>query len=116
VMTHELMQDFQISAYGLGHLSALYFYAYVAMQIPTGLLVDITVSGLINRGIMMGPMLLQPLVGKILDSRWSGTMMDGVRVYSLNTYEYGFSPMMVWIFLSCLLLLFTRETYCKQIC
>ncbi|WDP84759.1 MAG: MFS transporter [Desulfobacter sp.] len=40
VMTQELMQDFNISASGLGHLSALYFYAYVAMQIPTGILAD----------------------------------------------------------------------------
>ncbi|MCD4741239.1 MAG: MFS transporter, partial [Desulfobacteraceae bacterium] len=40
VMTKELMQDFNISASGLGHLSALYFYSYVAMQIPTGILAD----------------------------------------------------------------------------
>ena len=40
VMTRELMQDFHISASGLGHLSGLYFYAYVAMQIPTGVLAD----------------------------------------------------------------------------
>jgi len=40
VMTQELMQDFHISASGLGHLSGLYFYAYVAMQIPTGILAD----------------------------------------------------------------------------
>ena len=41
VMTAELMQTFHISASALGNLSALYFYAYVAMQIPTGLLADI---------------------------------------------------------------------------
>src|SRR5215831_13939272 len=40
VMTQELMQDFRIGAGSLGTLSALYFYAYVAMQIPTGILVD----------------------------------------------------------------------------
>ena len=40
VMTEELMRDFHISAAGLGHLSGLYFYAYVAMQIPTGILAD----------------------------------------------------------------------------
>ena len=40
VMTQELMAEFQIAAAGLGHLSGFYFYAYVAMQIPTGLMVD----------------------------------------------------------------------------
>src|SRR5947209_20322254 len=40
VMTTELMRDFQISASQLGTFSAVYFYAYIAMQIPTGVLVD----------------------------------------------------------------------------
>jgi fucose permease len=40
VMTAELMDDFDITAAALGNLSAFYFYSYVAMQIPTGLLAD----------------------------------------------------------------------------
>ena len=40
VMTTELMRDFQISAAQLGTFSAVYFYAYIAMQIPTGVLAD----------------------------------------------------------------------------
>jgi MFS family permease len=40
VMTDELMQAFSIGAGSLGNLSAFYFYFYVAMQIPTGILVD----------------------------------------------------------------------------
>ncbi|MDF1528961.1 MAG: MFS transporter, partial [Sedimenticola sp.] len=40
VMTSELMADFQLNAAELGNLSAFYFYSYVAMQVPTGLLAD----------------------------------------------------------------------------
>ncbi len=40
VMTGELMRDFHIGAQQLGTLSAFYFYVYVAMQIPVGVLVD----------------------------------------------------------------------------
>ena len=40
VMTTELMRDFSIHAATLGNLSALYFYSYVAMQIPTGIIAD----------------------------------------------------------------------------
>jgi MFS family permease len=40
VMTQELMAEFAIGATGLGNLSAFYLYGYVAMQIPTGLMVD----------------------------------------------------------------------------
>src|SRR3984885_11957230 len=40
VMTDELMRAFGIGAASLGNLSAFYLYFYVAMQIPTGILVD----------------------------------------------------------------------------
>lgn len=39
-MTSELMADLGIGAAGLGNLSACYYYSYVAMQVPTGLLAD----------------------------------------------------------------------------
>lgn len=40
VMTGDLMKAFQINAAGLGNLSAFYFYAYLIMQIPVGVMLD----------------------------------------------------------------------------
>ncbi len=40
VMVDELMRDFSIAATLLGNLSAIYFYTYAAMQVPSGLLAD----------------------------------------------------------------------------
>src|SRR5215472_11856921 len=40
VMTSELMRDFHMGAKDLGNLSAFYFYFYVAMQVPAGVLID----------------------------------------------------------------------------
>ncbi len=40
VMTDQLMSEFQIGAAALGNFSAFYFYSYVAMQVPTGILSD----------------------------------------------------------------------------
>jgi MFS family permease len=40
VMVEELMREFSASATILGNLSAFYFYAYAALQIPVGLLMD----------------------------------------------------------------------------
>jgi MFS family permease len=73
-----------------------------------------TISGIVNMGIMMGPMLLQPAVGLILDLKWEGQMQAGVRVYSLSAYQTGFSMMLAWVALSLVLLFFTRETHCRQ--
>lgn len=39
-ITHELMRDFHISAVGLGVLSSMFYYCYVLMQIPAGLLLN----------------------------------------------------------------------------
>ena len=40
VITDRLMADFTLGAAALGNLSAFYFYSYVAMQIPTGIIAD----------------------------------------------------------------------------
>lgn len=40
VMTNELMQDLNLTAAGLGAMSAFYYYAYTPMQLPAGLLYD----------------------------------------------------------------------------
>lgn len=40
VMTSDLMKVFEVNGAGLGNLSAFYFYAYLIMQIPVGILLD----------------------------------------------------------------------------
>lgn len=40
VMTGDLMRTFQVNGTGLGNLSAFYFYAYLCMQIPVGMMLD----------------------------------------------------------------------------
>jgi MFS family permease len=40
VMTSTLMKDFDMSGVGVGNLAACYFYAYLLLQIPAGLLID----------------------------------------------------------------------------
>lgn len=40
VMVPELMRSFNVTAGALGNLAAFYFYAYAAMQLPVGILID----------------------------------------------------------------------------
>ena len=40
VMTQDLMRTFDVNGAGLGNLSAFYFYAYLCMQIPVGMMLD----------------------------------------------------------------------------
>lgn len=73
-----------------------------------------TVSGVVNMGTMAGPMILQPAVGWILDQKWQGHMENGIRVYPLEAYQAGFTLMLAWLLLACIMLAFTRETNCCQ--
>ncbi len=90
-----------------------YSFVFVKETVPSHL--SGTVSGVINMGVMTGPMVLQPAVGWMLDYRWAGDMAAGVRVYSAEAYRNGFSLMLAWIAVSFILLLFTRETGCRQV-
>src|SRR3989338_3230332 len=40
VITHELMNAYSLSGTSLGVLASLYFYTYMVMQIPAGILLD----------------------------------------------------------------------------
>ncbi len=88
-------------------------FAFVKESVPTHL--SGTVSGVINMGVMTGPMVLQPAVGLVLDRMWQGQMVDGIRIFSVSAYHSGFSLMLVWIAVSFILLIFTRETGCRQV-
>lgn len=73
-----------------------------------------TVSGVCNMGVMMGPMILQPVMGWVLDGKWKGAVQNGIRIYDLNAYQSAFLLMICWSMLSVILLFFTRETHCRQ--
>ena len=73
-----------------------------------------TAGGIANMGNMLGGMIMQPAVGWILDRRWTGTLANGVRVYDFDAYRAGFSFMLVWLAAALLLLVFVRETHCRQ--
>ncbi len=87
-------------------------FAFAKESVPSHLAG--TVTGVSNMGVMMGPMLLQPGIGWVLDQKWTGELGNGVRIYSLEAYQTGFTLMILWAALALALLFFTRETHCRQ--
>jgi MFS family permease len=73
-----------------------------------------TAGGIANMGNMLGGMIMQPAVGWVLDRRWTGTMANGVRIYDFDAYRAGFTLMLVWLAAALVLLVFVRETHCRQ--
>jgi MFS family permease len=72
-----------------------------------------TVAGAVNMGVMIGPTFLQPAIGWVLDRMWKGQMNGEIRLYDLEAFRVGFSLMIAWSFLTCLLIALTKETYCR---
>ncbi len=97
---------------GLASGGMIIGFAFIKESVPPDL--GGTASGILNMGVMTGPMIMQPAVGLILDLQWHGKMLNGIKIYSFDAYRLGFSLMLAWAVLSAVLILFTKETYCQQ--
>lgn len=73
-----------------------------------------TIAGIVTCGNMIGPMLLNSGIGRVLDQRWNGQMVNGLRAYGVESFQTAFLLAIGWSVLTCLLLSFTRETGCRQ--
>ena len=87
-------------------------FAFAKESVPVHFLG--TISGATNVGNMVGPMLLQPAIGRVLDQRWSGELVNGLRVYRADAFQSGFLLIIGWATLTAVLIAFTRETRCRQ--
>jgi sugar phosphate permease len=99
-----------VSGFACGNL--IIGFAFAKESVPTRLMG--TVSGVCNMGPLMGGMFLQPGVGWILDRNWLGNTVGGARVYDAAAYQAGFSLIFACMALSLVLILFVRETHCRQ--
>jgi len=86
-------------------------FAYAKESVPVQFLG--TISGAINIGNMIGPMLLQPGIGQMLERNWAGQMSNGARIYEVHAYQTAFLLILGWAALSCVLISATRETFCR---
>ena len=73
-----------------------------------------TVSGVCNMGVMLRPMILQPLMGWMLDRNWNGALENGVRIYTLDAYQAAFVFMIGWSILAVVVMFCATESNCRQ--
>ena len=87
-------------------------FAFAKESVPVRFLG--TISGAVNVGNMLGPTLLQPAIGWVLDRRWTGAFAGGARVYSAEAFHAAFALIVAWAVLSCLLIALSKDTVCRQ--
>jgi sugar phosphate permease len=99
-------------ATGIAAGSFVLTFAFAKESVPARLAG--TASGIANMGVMIGGMLMQPLIGFVLDANWNGVMADGARWYDFAAFQRGFALVLAWGALSLLLFALARETHCRQ--
>jgi len=73
-----------------------------------------TAVAVTNTLIMLGGMVFQPVVGKLLDNHAVNVVMqNGMPLYSASDYTYALSVVPLGLCVSILLTFFLKETYCK---
>ena len=72
-------------------------------------------AGVLNTANMTAGAALQVLIGWLLDLGWDGRMGDGVRLYSVDTFNDALLVYFVCGAISLITVIFIRETYAKRI-
>jgi sugar phosphate permease len=87
-------------------------FAFAKESVPVRFLG--TISGAVNVGNMLGPTVLQPVIGWVLDRHWTGAFDGGARVYSVDAFHAAFTLIVAWAVLTCLLIALSKDTGCRQ--
>ena len=72
-------------------------------------------TSVVNVGVFLGPSILQPLVGWVMDRGWQGAMEGGARLYSAADYRTGLLLMAAFAAFGAVATLFVRETGCRNV-
>jgi sugar phosphate permease len=70
---------------------------------------------LVNTGLFLGAAIMQPLFGALVDAGWEGTMVEGIRVYDIQSYRYGLAASAAFAAIAVLAALRIRETHGRNI-
>ena len=69
----------------------------------------------VNTGSFLGAAIVQPAFGALMDLRWDGTMVDGVRHYSAGDYTNGLMLCYALAVMAVAASFYLRETYCRNV-
>ncbi len=72
-------------------------------------------TSVVNVGIFLGPAILQPVVGWLMERTWDGRMEAGVRIYSATDWRNGMMLLTAAAAAGWIATLFVRETGCRNI-
>lgn len=72
-------------------------------------------TSIANVGGFFSAAIMQPVVGLLMDQVWSGATVNGVRVYTLGDFRFGFSLVVAMAVFGLIAAFFIRETACRNL-
>jgi MFS family permease len=96
-----------------GFLCSVQILVFAIARELTPIKISGTTIGLVNMLVMVGGIFVPPIVGKLLDINWMGTMADGARIYSASAFNIALSVLPIGIILGIIATCFIRETNCE---
>lgn len=97
-----------IFLFGVFASSEVITFAIAKELVPAHLIA--TAIAFTNMLVMLGGAILQPLVGAILDFKWQGQMLNGLRVYSPEAYQFALVAVPIGALIAAVLIYRMKET------
>ena len=72
-----------------------------------------TVIGFMNAFDALFGALSDPLTGKFLDLTWGGKIVNGARIFSVESYKIAFITLPVFLIIALISMIWIKETHCK---
>jgi sugar phosphate permease len=99
--------------FGFGFFSSVQILVFAICREVSSIKVAGTSIALTNMIVMLGGNLFQPVIGKLLDMQWHGTLVNGARMYPAAAYEIALTVLPVCLVLAVIISFFIKETHCK---
>lgn len=97
--------------FGLSASAQVIIFAIARESCPANLAAS--ALAVVNMMVMLGGVLFQPLTGYFLDLSWTGSLVNGLRNYSVSSYQIALLSLPIAFGLSAVLAFFMRETNCR---
>jgi len=72
-----------------------------------------TVIGFMNAFNALFGAISDPLTGKFLDLTWNGKIVDGARIFSVESYKIAFITLPIYLIIALISMIWIKETNCK---
>jgi MFS family permease len=69
-----------------------------------------TACAFTNFLVSIGDGIIQPLIGYLLDFKWTGSMIENIRSYSAKNYQFAMSSLVIGVVISLILVFFIKDS------